>query len=402
MNHSRLQLVVISALVAMLFAGCVEETGSLYDPSHSLGRAPVISSMTSTLRADSAIAGYDTLTITGANFAPIAQDNWVFFNSGQRAPFQATETELRVRPTLNFGDSVDIRIGTRLSDSLSLGPVYYKVGRAVAEFSGLADSTAHAMATDAAGNLYVSIGKNGVDAGVFRATPDGGRSPYAPASAGISNWTGLKMGPGGYLYAVRGVRAIYRANPGGGALSIWTQITSPAGVLISDIDFDAVGNLWCVGNNKSIYCVRPARTVKATPDTANIRSVRVFNGYLYYSAAVNGLNKIWRAQILVDSLATPEVYFDFDAAYGSLGYVPEAITFSSDGYLFIATSRPEGVVIVSPSMTTAAPYFEYTALVNPAMKWLAWGSENSLYGSSGNGLLLRFHTRQTSAPYYGQ
>ena len=402
MNHSRLQLVVITALVAMLFAGCVEETGSLYDPSHSLGRAPVISSMTSTLRADSAIAAYDTLTITGANFAPMTQDNWVFFNSGVRTPFQATETELRVRPTLNFGDSVNIRIGTRLSDSLSLGPVYYKVGRGVASFSGLSDSSAFAMATDAAGNVYVSIGVNGLDAGVFRATPEGGRAPYANPSIGISNWTGLRMGPGGYLYAVRGVRAVYRANPGGGALTAWAQITSPAGVLINDIEFDEAGNLWAVGSNPSIFCIRPNRTVKASPIAANIRSARIFNGYLYYSAVVGGLNQIWRAQMLGDSLAAPEVYFDFDAAYGALGYVPQAITFSSDGYLFIATNTPEGVVIVSPSKTASAPYFEYDTDMSPTMKWLAWGSDNSLYGSSGSGALLRFHTRQTSAPYYSR
>jgi hypothetical protein len=410
MNHSRMTLAVFLSLAALLFvmSSCVEENGSLYDPNADLGPQPTVSSIVSTLMPDSALADYDTLTITGTHFSPVAADNWVFFNSSVRSPYSATETEMRIRPPKELGSAVPIRVARRSSDLLS-EPYPYKLGAAVETFGGVKDSTAHAMATDATGNLYVSISKSGSDAGIFLTTPAGVRTVYVPKTAGVVNWTGLRIGTGGYLYAVRNNRAIFRVNPGGGAASPWVQITSPAGLLFYDIEFDQNDNLWAAGNNASIFCIRPDRTYKASPFTANIRSLRVFNGYLYMSGNTATENQIWRAPIIGDSLGTAEVYFDFQSAYGSMSYLPNAITFSSDGFLYIATNSPEGIVIVSPSLSTSSLYGGYADLLAPSMRWLAWGGGTSLYGSStvvvdpaGGGLLLRIQTRQTSAPYYGQ
>jgi len=412
MNHSRLLLAAILSLGALLvlFGGCVEENGSLYDPNADLGPQPTVSSIVSTLMADSALADYDTLTITGTGFSPDPASNWVFFNANIRSPYAATGTELRIRPPKEIGSNVQVRIARRSSDLLS-DPITYKLGAAVETFSGLLDTSSHAMATDASGNLYVAISAllstgSRADAGIHFVTPDGGRSVYAPPTPGLVNWTGLKMGPGGFLYAVRNQRAIYRINPGGGSATPWAQITSPSGVLITEIEFDQSGNLWAGGNNTSIFCIRPDRTYKASPFAALVRSLRVYNGDMYISALAGGENQIWRAPIIGDSLGAAVLYFDFNAAFP--GYIPNAITFSSDGFLFIATDDPEGIVIVSPGGSVSTPYGGYADLFRPSMRYLAWGSGTSLYGSSSlvadppsEGLFLRIQTRQASAPYYG-
>ena len=415
MNHSQFKLVAICSLVAVLLvlSGCVEENGSLYDPNADPGPQPALTSIVSTLLPDSALAEYDTLTITGTNFAPTAQDNWVYFNEGVRSPYAATQTELQVVAPRQIGSDIAIRVARRSSDLLS-DPFTYKIGAAVEQFGGVVDTSAHAMATDAAGNLYVALsalsatGSRG-DAGIYVVSPDGARWRYTPPTAGLVNWTGLRMGPGGFLYAARNQRAIYRISPGGGAAAAWMQITSPAGVLLTEIEFDQSGNLWAGGNNPNIYCIRPDRTVRANPFASTVRSLRVFNGSLYISALIGGENKIWRAPILGDSLGTAEVYYDFQAAYGSLGYIPYAITFSSDGDMFIGTKSPEGILVVRPGGSVIAPYSPYTELFSPTMKYLSWGPGKSLYGSSdlvvtpaSEGLLLRVQTRQTGAPYYGQ
>jgi hypothetical protein len=82
--------------------------------------------------------------------------------------------------------------------------------------------------------------------------------------------------------------------------------------------------------------------------------------------------------------------------------VPLSITFSSDGTLYIGTDSPDGLVVVSPSKTTTAPFKAYFASFGTGLSFLAWGSADDLYASTTNGILLKFTVRnKKSAPYYG-
>jgi hypothetical protein len=132
----------------------------------------------------------------------------------------------------------------------------------------------------------------------------------------------------------------------------------------------------------------------------NVRSVRVFGGFLYFAARTEAGEKIWRAGISPTGLGTPEVYFDFGSAYPAV--TPLAITFSSDGFLYIGTNSPDGVVVVTPAKSASAPFGAYHASFGTGVNYFAWGGGDNLYASTSNGILLRFWVRgKTGAPYFG-
>ena len=95
----------------------------------------------------------------------------------------------------------------------------------------------------------------------------------------------------------------------------WANVTA---VLFSNLDFDPSHNLWVGGNNQNIYRISSADLVLATvtsatefPFSGNVRSIRYYNGYLYFAANVGSSpSKVYRAPIVSDTLGTPEVYFD--------------------------------------------------------------------------------------------
>jgi hypothetical protein len=122
---------------------------------------------------------------------------------------------------------------------------------------------------------------------------------------------------------------------------------------------------------------------------------------LYFSATVNNESKIYRAQITGDAIGTPEVYFDFAAAYGATRNA-YGITFASDGTMFVGTESPDGVVIVYTSGASSAPFKSYNALFGASVRAFAWGSGDALYATTVEGGLIRIAARSTSAPYYGQ
>jgi hypothetical protein len=278
----------------------------------------------------------------------------------------------------------------------------YKLKAAVAVFGGLlANDTSTSLATDASGNLYCAFLTRAIEAGVSKITPAGVRSSYAPATAGVSSWTGLKMGPGGYVYAARNFRAIYRFAPlGGASAALW--LAFPSGTAIADLDFDQSGNCWGGGNNSNIYRIDQSKVITTFPFVGNVHSVRVFNGYLYFAAKTDVGEKIWRAPInpVTSILGTPELYFDFAAVYPT--NVPLAITFSSDGTMYVGTDAADGLLVVNSNKTYNAPYGVYKASFGTGLSYFAWGNADDLYASTSNGILLKLTIRgKTSAPYYG-
>jgi hypothetical protein len=341
----------------------------------------------------------DTVVLQGTNFSSIVAENSVYFNAQLATLLTATSTQITLISPIVISDSVAVRAAVTGAYLFS-NTVLCKVKAGAATFGGLsATEQSTALATDTSGNLYAGRSTNSIDIGLLKFTAAGSRSSYAPATGGVVGWTSFKMGPGGYLYAARGVRALYRFSPGGGASAdLW--VAFPSGTLITDIDFDQSGALWGCGDTTNIYRVLVDKTITAFPFAGQVYSLRVFNGFLYFAAKTNAGQKIWRAQISSGGLGTPEVYFDFGAAYPA--NIPLAITFSSDGVLYIGTDSPDGLVIVQPSKSYSAPYKSYKASFGTGLGIFAWGSADNLYCSTSDGILLKFLIRgKTSAPYYG-
>lgn len=392
---------LLAALGLFLLNSCSKnDAPSLYDPNTTYKPAPTITSISP---AGSAFAGMDTIVIQGTNFSSVLAENSVFFNASSAALLAATATQISIVAPLVTMDSIGVRVNVAGSLQFS-NTAQYRLRAGAAPFGGLLAipltiELATSLATDANGNLFSCYSLNGTEAGIIKFTPAGARTSYAPGTSGVLLWTGLKMGPAGYIYAARNFRALYRFAPGGGASGVlW--LAFPVGTVIADLDFDQAGNAWGAGNNANIYNVQQSKTITTSPFVGNVHSVRVYNGYLYFAAKTDAGEKIWRAQIQSTSLGTPEIYFDFAAAYPA--NVPLAITFSSDGTLYIGTDSPDGLVVVSPSKSYTAPFKAYYTSFGTGLGFLAWGNADDLFASTTNGLLLKFTVRgKKSAPYYG-
>ena len=396
-----LSFIACVSVFMLEFGGCKNETTpSLFDPNYKGKPAPTVSSIAPT----SGLAGLTTLTITGSNFSSTKEENSVLFDAVTAQVLTATATQLTVRAPNLPKDSIKVKVTVFGAEQFS-NIVLCKLEAAVAEFGNIqSNEEPWGIACDKDGNVYVSLISAGIAAGIKKFTPAGVRSDYAPA-AGILKFSALKFGPGGYLYASRGLRALYRIPPGGGSPALWLAPSSGIGP-VYDFDFDAQGNLWGGGNDVAIYRVKPDpdKSIKAFAFTGNVRSLRVYNGYVYIAANADNVDKIWRFPIISsDSLGPAEIYFNFSEKYGVSGAGAYAITFSSDGEMYVGTDGPAGIILVHPDKSWEQ---YYPGLFQPQTLLFAWGSGSTLYltrsGTVASHTIFKVNTQKTSAPYYGR
>lgn len=393
----------LMAAMLLLMTGCKEDTAtSVYDPNYTGGPQPVVASLASSNGAVY-FAGISTITITGSNFSPNAADNLVYFDLVKAPVLAATPTQLVVKAPIYVKDSAQMIIAVKGAPKYS-APKLVNLSAAVADYGKLGSTEeAVGIATDAAGNLYASMKIAGAGNGIrkYIVGPDTGFT-YAP-SGGVTQWTGMKIGPGGVLYAARVQRALYTL-PQGGAPVLWAQA---AGSSLTDIDFDNLGNLWAVGNNANIYRFKVTdKSVTPFPFTALLRSVRVFNGYVYVAGKQDTVEAVWRFKLNADgTLGASEEYFNLSKqpGYGYNGPTANAITFNTDGEMYLGTSGADGILLVAPGGATYQPY--YPGLFTPSIISFAWSKGNTLFAVRGGDAavksIVKINTLKSGAPYYG-
>jgi len=408
MKHSLLVLALGLAILVGAFSGCTEKPQpSVFDPNWQSAPAPTITSLTSDnplLPPSTGFAGVTVVTIKGTNFSPTIANDLVYFGTAPGTVLTASSTTLTVRTPQVVKDSLQVTVAVQGSQYFS-NYVMYSLKSAVSGFSVQKNGEdPNGIACDTAGNVYVSLVStaSGSALGVWKIAPDGTRQAAAySVTSGVTKWTGLKMGPGGVLYAARNLQALYKIPAGGGAGAVWALF--PGGVKIQDFDFDANGNIWAGGANASIYRVTPAGNVKAFPFVATCRSFRVYNGSLYVGAKTDSLESVWSFQIISsDSLGPAQKYFDFSGKYVPNGPGVQCITFSSDGDLYIGTDAAEGVIVVHQGGSSEPLYPGNLA---PMPVAFAWGKGFSLYfsrlGTTTPHQMFVINTLKLSAPYYG-
>ncbi len=401
-------LIALTAIIAVVgvtlnISGCSKTTPSLYNANEKYLPDPVVDSVSP---AGSALAGIDTVTIYGRNFSASADSVLVFFvkpgvpnNTVFRATvFSVTPTRLSVQAPALFGDTIYVQV--TVHGTLKYGTAAYKLIDAVSEYGGFAaNQVAYGVSGSAEAELYSAMSSNNVDRGIFKMAPTSNTS-YAGPTTGLVGWNALKFGPGGYLYAIRGNRAIYRVNPGGGTPQIWKSAAS--GVFV-DMDFDPSHNLWVGGTGGKIFMVDPNGNFKSFMFTPGVKALRYFNGSLYIAASMAGVAtmQVLKAPIMNDSLGTPEPYFDLsnDPSGGTNIY---AITFSAAGDMYVGTDSSDYLIVVHPGGIIERPYslFVATGALSSPCRSFAWIGTN-LYASTLSGKLLQFVVRKEGAPYYG-
>ena len=395
MRRKSVLLLLTLGVVVALVAGCENKyPPSIWQPEYKGRPDPVI---TAVEPPDGSFAGIGHVKLIGKNFSPNKEENHVYFNGTEATVLSASETELVVLAPNLPADS--IRIKVRVVGALLFGEYFpYRLESAVVEYGDFTEyDDAYGIACDKSENLYVSLaGKK-----IIKVAPDGTQERYGTTL--VDKASNMKMGPDGYLYYVNILSYVFRVSPQG-TDELFASL--PGGAF--DLDFDSLGNIYCGGSGGALYRVKPDKSVESVADYSDIyiRSVRVYNGYVYVGGKDNntGGQAIWRNKLSAQGqLGQRELYFDWSSNLGA-GSDVLSMTFAEDGDLYVGTNAPEAIVVVHPDKT-----FEplYPGVLEPETYAMSWGNDVYLYVNRRSDdpkkkRILRINMQKKGAPYYGR
>jgi len=354
------------------------------------------------LPEESTLAGIGEITLQGSNFSTVPENNLVYFDKTLTTVVSSSESQITVKSPNILGDSIDVKIAVQ-GAYLYSNIMEYKLVPALWEFGAFDEySDAYAIACDSDENLYVSTkGKK-----VYKVTPDGEKTVYSEDS-GFDKASGMKMGPGGYLYFVNILSYMFRIPPGGGKYEMYTVL--PSGGF--DLDFGPNGNLFCGGNGDGLYRIKPDKSNDVVADYTDIyiKSVRVYNGYVYVAGEYTGTDAeavqmgVWRNQILADDGTVSEKELVLDWASQFNGYLI-SINFSEDGDMYVGTDEPEGIIIFHEDGSYEGMY---PGVIEPESYALCWGNGPFLYvtrrgAEATQKRIMIVNAQKNGAPYYGR
>ena len=380
-------------LAALLVAAC--DTGpapSLYDENDPSLADPVIESVSPN---GSALAGVDVVTLTGSNFGATVEDNYVYFNGTRAEILSASATEIQVIPPNEPQTEISLRVSVIGAENFS-NSITYALEAASERFSALAAfEEVFGVATDASGNVYLSLFSDGRSVGIKQVAPDGTRSDYIETTF---KWDDMVFDDAGQLFAVRGVRALFRFPAGGGAQETYAVVPNTSVVLVT-VDMDDAGNLWTAGNNDEIYKIAPDLTITGYPFVADVRYLRAVGSTVYVAASVDGVEGLW--QLPIDGngdLGAATQLFDLTQVSETVSALSLAV--NSAGAIYLGTDHADPVLLVQPDGSWSPLY---PGILSPTARALAWGTAPSLYMSQGPTEdtlpdLININTRDEGAP----
>jgi sugar lactone lactonase YvrE len=207
--------------------------------------------------------------------------------------------------------------------------------------SGIHQVSNPAVAAD--GTVYATFsGPRGQEnpVSIFRIDKDGESKPFV---SGITNATGLALGPDDYLYiSSRNDGTIYRASPAG-AVSTFSEGMGVA----TGIAFDAAGNLYVGDRSGTIFKISPDRQIfvfaTLEPSVAAYHLAFGLDGTLFVTGPTTSSNDTLYA---IKEDGTPVAY------YRGLGR-PQGLALDVAGNIYLAASLGgrRGIVQISPDAT---------------------------------------------------
>jgi hypothetical protein len=421
-DYSKIFWAVLS-LFFLFIVGCENEyPDSVFNYEYSTKPTPVITNVDP---QEVSFSGIGVITITGSNFSAVPTENHVYFSGAEGTTLAASETELTVKvPAISIanrgGDSVKIKLRV---DGAYLFATYgdldhypYILQKAALEYTKV-DTLTHdllGLALDLQENIYLFNRANENVVIIFH--PDSQVYNYGTATSGPSRATGMKMGPDGYLYILKGNNNVLRIPPGGGDAETFVR----ANERVNDLDFDQNLNIFAAGDGQTIECVKQDASTFTAADYTDydIDAVRVYDGYVYVYGEYDGSDPdsvkagIWKNEIINANgdLGPKELVFDWGAYSGDLGPTVLCFTILLDGRILIGQSKDDALVILDPVTSQIEPF--YSEILEPPYIYISWGN-----GTVGNYLYVNRHadSRATwqllqvamnpgydSAPYYGR
>lgn len=409
-NFFKLLIVFAVFSAAFFFQSCADDpAASIYDPNAPSASTPVITAIT-VEGGGGLLSGVSTVVIDGQNFSTDSSKVIVFFDAVRATVISTTTTQIKVKAPTIVKDSVMVRVSILGTENFSQIK-YVDLKAAVSLFGNFTSfEEAYGITSDQTGNLYVAMLSSGLGIGLRKYTPSGDTSTYSPKGLGIDVWSALKMGPGGVIYACRNQRALYTINAQGSSPVLFVAGASTA--KFYDLDFDKNKNIWTGGADSTVYRIKPDKSISpfSFKPNAIVRTVRVYNDYVYLGGKVDSIEGVWRAQIDGSgNLGTFQQYFNLSAQQG---YRPNgtgvfAITFNTDGEMYVGTDGPDGLLLIAPNASGVQKYYPGLFVPNAQNLLFAWGNGGNLYvtrrsNSVSTNSLLKINTQKQSAPYYGR
>lgn len=410
--------IILLASFLFIILGCENKITyePVWDPDKQGAPDPVIYNV----QPDSAFGGVMEINLFGENFAPEINRNFVYFGRISAVVKAASANQLTVIRPIDLSDTVTIYLSVRDAyQSTKFGP--YKLEEGIIEV-GEELGRVYSIAIDSSENLYVHRMN---DKKIYKITPDGEQSEYGTFTE-ASTSSAMRMGPGGYLYLQRstgtgdGFKRLYRIAPGGGEAERFVKLSRS----VKSFDFDQNGNIYSGGINSGMFVIHSDKTFKKVGNyfDFDIRSIRVFEGYVYVAAGYSGTDTllssdsttviavpagkgIWRSQILNDgSLSTVEPVFNW-ANSGSFSTSEiNDITFSEEGDMYVATNNSNPILIIHSDGNTETLYEK---ILSGPTTHLVWGNGNYIYinryGENDDvSGVDRVIMGKQGAPYYGR
>lgn len=369
---------------------------------------PVVASVTPT---DSAYAVVDLITLNGSGFSTVLKDNVVYLGKDTCQVIEATENYLRVYPPYIEGDSLNLWASVRGAAKYS-DPILYKLKKPDYELNAVSGRAPYGIAYGQDGYIYVSITEFGTKKGIIRFNPNNPAATeeqYSNPGAETFNSI-IKIAPGGKIIAVRAnMKALFEIVQSGTPI-VW--ISSGMGNM-EDFDFDQNQYVWAGGKgNTAIYRITYSdKTLKTYPFTGDIKSVRIFNSYLYLAATRDNKEYIIRYPIESNNdLGAEETVYNFTDDSGYPTNRINAITIDNLGNIYLGTDAPVGIFVLTQAGQFYPLYPNLTkyGLYGGSATRFTWGAGDELYyvrattkGTSAYQEIIRLNVTNTSAPYYG-
>lgn len=384
------------AVITILFTGCTaDEPPEVWNPSAPTSPDPVITAVSP---ASGGFAEVTEVHITGKNFSDTDSLNAVYFDNVKATLISATATELVVKAPKLVGNAISIKVIVAGGILLAkFAP--YKLSSLTVEYGGILNvDEVYSFAVDGNENLYAQFRESGTSVKIFKIDTNGTKTEYALAN--VAKFSDIKIGPGGYLYCQRTSNAeLHRIPPGGGSISVFHTLTG--GFRGRFFDFDSLGNMYFGGGTQAGMAVyspstSSSRVLVPTLSAFEIRSVRVYNGYVYFLGYRSTLKRsgIYRLPITsaAGDLGTIDTVFTISAATVP-GWVDTtsqpnqalAIAIAEDGDIYFGSDHKNPIHVIRQGTATAL----YPGVLEAPAGQLMWGNGEFLF-------INRYATNSTS------
>lgn len=426
MKRGLSKVILLLLMISYTVACSDNEATSVWDPNVEPPReAPQLTSITP---EGGFLAGIDSITLNGTGFSSNPDEMTVYFSGTEERGLKglirsASPTQLVVRPPQLVEDNVEVKIaliGGNGAENFSNTLQYNLLPATLPGYSAFNDKadTPLNLALDNDGNLFVALSSGGNPQGIIRVDNTSGEvSEYVVANNRF-RWDKLGF-VNGRLYICVGLRAVFIGDEGQREAA---HFIMPNGFEFVSFDTDDAGHMWIVGNNSHIVRHEPqaARAgvsnigslpphTKIYPFTANSDAVFFFENKLYVVGNDGTSAKVWELELDAnkDVVATNE-FADLSVLLGDVNLSTDTfndMSMASDGTIYIATNRSEGIIQVSPDGSSAGAL--YPGVVLPNVNSMYWGDNEFLYISvvapaeaEHTNNVLRVNMQKQGAPDY--